>query len=369
MAEIPQSDCLERCTHPRTAETLIGHGRAERRLLEAYISGKMPHAWILSGEAGIGKATLAYRLARFMFKHPDISRIDPEGASLHVGPADPVFHRVSAQAHADLLIMRRAFNDKRGKLFTEIRAEDVRKSSRFFSTTSGEGGWRICIVDTADEMNLTAANALLKILEEPPRRALFLLISNTPHRLLPTIRSRCCNLAMSPLDVDGVRQVFENQIPAAERPSAADMAILTRLGQGSAGRALKLATSDGARIYRDIHKVMSALPGLDLAAAHILADDLTGRPRAAQFDLFFDLLGDWIAALVRSGLKRPSKEVLEGEGAIMQRLAPPEALAHWSALWEKVNHSLAQTRALNLDRKQLVLDTLFSLQETARKTA
>ncbi len=367
MADIPQSDCLEHCLHPRDAVRLVGHERAEKRLFDAYTSGKMPHAWILSGKPGIGKATLAYRLARFVFKNPDFSRINTTGASLHIAPEDPVFHRVSAQAHADLLIMRRAFNIKRGKLFTEIRAEDVRKSSRFFATTSGEGGWRICIVDTADEMNLTAANALLKILEEPPKRALFLLVSNAPHRLLPTIRSRCCNLAMTPLTGSEVRDVFESRIGEDERPSESDMAILTKLAQGSAGRALKLATSDGARIYRDIHGIMNALPELDLPGAHKLADDLTGRPRAAQFDLFFDLLEDWIASMVRLGLGQGGDEILEGEGAIMQRLARPDALAHWSALWEKTYQSLAQARALNLDRKQLVLDTLFSLEETARK--
>ncbi len=367
MSNIPRSDCIENCAHPRSAVDLIGHESAQKHLFEAYISGKMPHAWIISGEAGIGKATLAYRLARFIFKYPDIAKINMAAPDLHVDDDDPVFRRVNAQAHADLLVLRRGFNDKRKKLFTEIRAEDVRRTGRFFSQSSSEGGWRICILDTADEMNLTAANALLKILEEPPRQALFLILSNAPHRLLPTIRSRCCKLALAPLAEEQVRQVFEKHIGDAQRPADDDMAVLTRLSQGSPGRAIKLALSEGAAAYRNIHGIMSDLPRLDLAGAHSLATELAGAQRATQFNIFFDLLQDRIHAMVRGGLDMPQAEIIGGEGAVIQRLATPASLAHWSALWEKVNLSLARARALNLDRKQLVLETLFSLQETARK--
>ncbi len=367
MSDILLSDCIENCDHPRSSVDLIGHQSACKRLFEAYVSGKMPHAWIISGEAGIGKATLAYRLARFIFKYPDISTIKPGMSGLHVDVDDPVFRRVNAGAHADLLVLRREFNDKRKKLFTEIRAGDVRRTGRFFSQSASEGGWRICILDTADEMSLTAANALLKILEEPPRQALFLILSNTPHRLLPTIRSRCCKLSLAPLGEEDVRAVFEKHIADEYRPADADMAVLARLSNGSPGRAIRLALSDGAAAYRNIHGFMNALPGLDLVAAHALASDLGGAGRITQFNIFFDLLEDWIHAMVQGGLGMGGDEIIGGEGDIIRRLAPPESLAHWSTLWEKVNLSLARARALNLDRKQLVLDTLFSLQETARK--
>jgi DNA polymerase-3 subunit delta' len=187
--------------HPRDVHDLIGHAEAEQTMLDAYRAGRMPHAWLIGGPAGIGKATLAYRIARFALANPNASSPAVRSAtSLAVAADHPVAQRIAAQAHPDLLVLERALNDKTGKLFTVIRVEDVRRTVGFFGSTAGEGGWRVCIVDTADELQYPqAANALLKALEEPPTNALLLLVSHAPARLLPTIRSRCRRVMLRPL--------------------------------------------------------------------------------------------------------------------------------------------------------------------------
>lgn len=368
MSTEAQSDCLPLCRHPRETDTLLGQSEAESTMLEAYRSGKMHHAWILSGPRGIGKATLAYRAARFIFQNPDPALIRQDTTSLHVDAASPLFHRVAAQGHSDLLVIRRSFDQKRKKLRQDIRADEVRRTTRFFSRTSGEGGWRICIVDTANDMNLTAANALLKNLEEPPERALFMLISHAPHRLLPTIRSRCCSLPMPRLGDDDIRQIINEGPDEAVSGSAADMDMAVRLSGGRAGRAIELINNGGSDVYRDVFSLMKQMPDYSPEQALKLAARLTPIARQAQFDLFFDLLLNWIARMVRGSLTRFPPEITPGEQQIMRRLTASGNLASWSALWEKINQSLAESRVLNLDRKQLVLDTLFSIENSARNT-
>ncbi|PLX33872.1 MAG: hypothetical protein C0605_15410 [Hyphomicrobiales bacterium] len=363
----PQSDCLEGCRHPRENDSLLGQAAAEAHLLEAYRSGKMHHAWILSGPRGIGKATLAYRTARFIFQNPDPQEIAADMTSLHVDASSPLFHRVAARGHSDLLVIRRGYDQKRKKLRSEIRADEVRQTTRFFSRTSGEGGWRICIVDTANDMNPTAANALLKNLEEPPERALFLLISHAPHRLLPTIRSRCCSLPMPRLAEADIRHILTRELEG-EAGDGTDLDLAVRLSGGRAGRAIELLKNEGADVYRDIFGLMRQMPDINPELMLKLAGKLTPVARQAQFDLFFDLLLNWLWRMVRGGLTGFPDEIAPGEADIMRRLTASGELASWSALWEKVNQSFAEARVLNLDRKQLVLDTLFSIENTARET-
>src|SRR5476649_1397977 len=190
---------------PRETSALFGHAAAEHALLESYQSGLIPHAWLIGGPPGIGKATLAYRLARFVLAHPDPkSPAVQQAKSLAVDPDNPVARRVAAQAQGDLMVLERTINEQTGKLYTVIRVDDVRRSVPFFGSTAGEGGWRIAIVDAVDDLQREGANALLKVLEEPPARTLLLLISHAPGRELPTIRSRCRRLLLRPLAADDV---------------------------------------------------------------------------------------------------------------------------------------------------------------------
>src|SRR3954464_9268274 len=168
--------------HPRATGELFGHAEAEQTLLDAYRGGRIPHAWLIGGEAGIGKATLAYRMARFVLAHPDPKAPAVQAArSLALDPNHPVARQVAGQSHPDLLVLERTENDK-GTLRTEIVVAQTDRTVSFFGSTAGAGGWRVCIVDSTDELNLASANKLLKILEEPPERALFLLVSHAPGR-------------------------------------------------------------------------------------------------------------------------------------------------------------------------------------------
>src|SRR6186997_3381820 len=168
-----ESDIL----HPRQTGGLVGHADAEQLLLDSYRSGRMPHAWLIGGPHGIGKATLAYRLARFVLAHPDpIAQKVQSAVSLAVDLDHAVARRIANEAHPDVLTLERTLNDK-GKLRQDIAVEDVRRAVPFFGSTAGEGGWRVAIVDAVDELNDFGANALLKILEEPPQRSLLLLVS------------------------------------------------------------------------------------------------------------------------------------------------------------------------------------------------
>src|ERR1700749_754227 len=194
--EIVETDRLEGFAHPRETHRLIGQDEALARAARAIRGGRPPQAWLISGPPGIGKATLAYRIARYLLafgasaKGPeDLSVPEKDGAAL----------QVMAGAHPGLLVLKRAVNERTGKLMTVLSVDEVRKLSGFFGMTSGAGGWRVAIIDTADDMNDAAANALLKMLEEPPSNAMLLLLTNAPGRLLPTIRSRCQRLQLRPL--------------------------------------------------------------------------------------------------------------------------------------------------------------------------
>ena len=185
--------------HPRETSTLSGHREAEQALLNAYRGDRIPHAWLIGGAQGIGKATLAYRMARFVLAHRDALAAGVRRAeTLWVDPSNPVARHVAAGAHGGLLTLERSLNEK-GVMRTVITVDETRETISFFGSTAAVEGWRVCVVDTVDELNPNAANALLKVLEEPPRQSLFLLVSHAPARVLPTIQSRCRKLALRPL--------------------------------------------------------------------------------------------------------------------------------------------------------------------------
>src|SRR3984957_796570 len=234
----PQTSEDSETPHPRTTAVLFGHANAEAALIAAYRSGRIPHAFLIAGPKGIGKATLAYRLARFVLAHPDPAAPAVAAAtSLAVDPEHPVARRIAAQAQPDLLILERTANEK-GVLRQHIAVDDVRRSVAFFGSTAGEGGWRVAIVDAVDELNRSGANALLKVLEEPPQRTLLLLVSHSAARVLATLRSRCRILTLRPLgEADVAAAVAAATGAAAEDPHIAAAAAAA---DGSVERAFAL---------------------------------------------------------------------------------------------------------------------------------
>ncbi len=356
---------------PRANPNLFGHEAAERALRHLFDTCRLPHALLLSGLRGIGKATLAFRFARFVLAHGAAESApggmtDSTGADLGIAPESGVFRRVVAGGHADLLTVERAYDPRRHRLRGEIVVDDTRAIGTFLHLTPAEGGWRVVIVDGADEMNRNAANALLKVLEEPPRRALLLLVTHSPGRLLPTIRSRCRRFPMAALPAATVRQLLAHYRP--DLP-AAQADVLTRLAGGSIGRALDLAAAGGVELYRGVLALLSRERGIDPAALHAFADRLA-RGEAEQAyravaELVTHLLARTALAAVRGG-DAADPALPEDDAAVLQRLRGRAPAARWAELRDEIGHSFARTDALNLDRKQTILGAFFAIERTAR---
>ncbi len=332
--------------HPRDTLALVGQADAERGLLEAYRGSRMPHAWLIGGPVGIGKATLAYRMARFVLAHPDPSAAAVQQApSLAVAADHPVARRIAAQAQGDLLVLERTPGES-GALRTIITVDQVRRTVGFFGSTAGEGGWRVCIVDSADELQYPqASNALLKVLEEPPRRALMLLVSHAPGRLLPTIRSRCRRLSLSPLSATEVAQAAAVALGrSAEDPEIVRAAAAA---EGSAGQAVTLLGGTALAVRDQVTALLESLPALDAAALHALGDRLSRADNDA-FTAFVDAVRNWLSARLRA----------EGE---------PRRLAQVAEVWEKLNRTAREVEVFNLERKPMVFAVFGLLAETARR--
>lgn len=332
---------------PRETKDFFGHHAAEQTLLAGYQSGRLPHAWLIGGPPGIGKATLAYRFARFILAHPDPAAPDVQSASsLAIDPDHPVFRRVAAQGHRDLLVLERVINEKTGKLFTNIRVDDVRRTVSFFGSTAGEGGWRIAIVDSVDELESEGANALLKVLEEPPRRALLLLVSHAPGRELPTIRSRCRRLLLRPLDQSDVARAAA--AATAGSPEDADIGEAAAAAGGSVARALALVDEDASSLRRRLVELLGQLPDPDPRALHSLGDAL-GSSDPQVLATFLDLINGWLA------------DQLRDRGRTVPQLA---AL---STAWDKINSTARDVGDYNLERKPFVFSVFGTLADAARQ--
>jgi DNA polymerase-3 subunit delta' len=330
---------------PRETSVLYGHEEAERTLLESYQSTRIPHAWLIGGPPGIGKATLAYRLARFVLAHSDPAASAVQtAASLAVDPDDPVARRIAAQAQGDLLVLERTINEQTGKLYTVIRVDDVRRSVPFFGSTAGEGGWRIAIVDAVDDLQREGANALLKVLEEPPARTLLLLISHAPGRELPTIRSRCRRLLLRPLSAEDVARAIAAS--TGRDANEGDVKQAAAAADGSVGRALRFLDGPALALRQKVLELFAQLPNPDPRALHALGDALGGS-EPQTLHAFMDLVNGWLSSRLDS----------DPQASRMARVAQA---------WDKVNRAARDVETYNLERKPLVFTVFGLLADAAR---
>jgi DNA polymerase-3 subunit delta' len=351
-----------------SAERLIGHEAAEIAFLHALEAGRMPHAWLITGPKGVGKATLAFRMARVLLSTPARAPADagmfgeaPRMAvTMDMPMGHPVFRRVGELAHSDLRLLRRSLNDK-GKLRSEIVIEDVRAAIDFLRLTPAEGDWRVLIVDAADDLNRNAANALLKILEEPRPRTVLILVSHAPGRLLPTIRSRCRRLALSPLPEGVMGDALKARAPDL---AGEDLHLVTALAEGSLGHALTLIETDALALFREIARLLVQWPNADTAALHKLADRLGGRGAEREFEQGAELL-EWIGAQFLRNAALGGKIVRErypGEAELTRKWLGAAGLDRWLELWENVERLFARVLSVNLDRRQAWLTAWLALQ-------
>lgn len=349
---------------PAANPELLNQEAAEEVLLRAYNSGRLPHAWMLTGARGIGKATLAHRFARFLFAQQEeegggLFGEALEPASLYLDSEHPVFRRAVAGALSDLVILKKGLNDK-GRPEASIPIERVRKAVSFLNKTANEGGWRILLVDGAEDLNPSAANALLKELEEPGDRSLIMLISHAPGRLLPTLHSRCCHLALRPLPETTVERLLAQQspgLPPEERQA------LARLSEGSIGRALELNAEGGLQLLQGMTMLLQTLPRLEGGELHAFADKVAGGARDSRsFETLSDLLLWWLARMLRGGASQHfSDPVLEGETELMQRLLAHGGLEGWTELWEKWSAQLARADVTAANRRQMILGVFYDM--------
>ncbi|MCC6303691.1 MAG: DNA polymerase III subunit delta' [Rhodobacteraceae bacterium] len=365
-----EADRAEGTPHPRHAPALHGQGPAEAAFLAAHAGGRLPHGWLITGPRGVGKATLAWRIARFLLAAPaagddrGLLAPPPPPLSLDVAPDHPTARRVAALTEPRLKLLRRGWDDDRGRLRAVITVDEVRELLRFLALSAADGGRRVVIVDAADDLNPAAANALLKILEEPPEGAVLLLVSHQPAALLPTIRSRCRVLRCAPL---GSADLARALAGAGVEPPA-EMAALVELSRGSAGAAVALTAGEGLALYGRIVALFAGMPRLDRPAALALAETAGRDPRA--FELVLDLVETFLARLARTGAtgRPPAAEAAPGEARILARLAPDVAAARaWAARPPAFLARARAGRAVNLDPAALLVDMLLALNEGAAR--
>jgi len=362
--EYPEADRLLPFPHPRATRRLIGHDDVERSFAATFAAKRMHHAWLLAGPEGIGKATLAYRIARFLLAKPE--ERDQADLSLAVPDNSTAARQVLALSHPGLLLIRRTYDPKGKRFAASISVDEVRRLREFLTRTADAGSWRAVIVDAAEDLNTNAANALLKSLEEPPHRTVFLIVAAEPGRLLPTIRSRCRLLSLGALAGDDLRAAVAATLDAGgvAHPAKEDWPRLERLSAGSVRRFVQLASTGGLKLYEQVLSLVGALPRVDWAHAYALAEEAGAYGADAKIEAVFEHLLDLLSRLIRTGA---TGEGEAGELELAQRLISPGTIAAWAELWETIGREKSTALALNLDRKALVIDTIMRLEAIARR--
>lgn len=363
----PEPDRVPGAPHPRDTAQLLGQAAAVDSFLEAFSTDRLHHGWLLTGPQGVGKATLAWQIARFLLATPPrgndgLFGAPPPPVSLQIDPQHPVSRRMAAGAEPGLFVLRRPYDEKTKRLKAQITVDEARALKGFFALSAADGGHRVVIVDAADDLNVNAANALLKLLEEPPGRCTLLLVAHQPSRLLPTIRSRCRTLrvlALSPQDMTQALAQADITVDPAQALA------LTELADGSVGQAFRLLNLDGLSLYADLIALLGTLPRLDRPRALALAERLAGRGKDDQLELFLTLLDRALARLARTGAlgAPPAQQAAPNESTVLVRLSPsPAAARAWAQLAQNTMDRTRHARAVNVDPASLVLDALLKLE-------
>ena len=346
---------------PRLTRVLKGHAKPQADFLAALNSARMPHAWLLAGPKGVGKASFAYLAARLVLSGAAAS-------AMSTVPESDDAHLVEEGAHPDLFVLKREYNPKTQKFRGDIPVDAARDLKQSFNLSAGRSGWRVAIIDSIDDMNKNGVNALLKLIEEPPEKCLFLIVCHNPGRVLDTIRSRCRMLSFNALDEGDLQSIVHERLEGSDPNEVAASAFLA---QGSAGYALMLCEEGGFDLYRDMVGVLETAPQLDVEKLHALAGRFGARAAPEQFAIFCFLLSGWLHRYVRfASTGAGFQPVFEGEEALVNRLLNDGlGVEPFVALWEKVEQDSRAVSALNLDKKQAVLEWMTGFADASRKRA
>ncbi len=348
----PESDVLDGALAPRKNKTLFGHQAAEAAFLEAYKADRLPHAWLIGGRPGVGKATFAWRIARFLAAHPDPRLPAVQRArDLYVDPDAKAAHLIDSMSAPDIFLLRREWNHqaKPPRHYTEIRVEDARRALHMFHHNAAGGGWRVCIVDPADELNKSSANALLKMVEEPPAKALFLILAHQPGRLLPTIRSRCRKLMLQPLTPADIVRAIEAQGEGFSKFGKAEIEKAAQRADGSVREAIRILARQGAASQRLTEDLLRGLPKIDWGGVQKLIDAVARPTAGNEYDAFVETVFVWLDARVKEAA---------GQG--------PRRLAPLAEAWDRIGKSVRETEIYNLDKRALILGVFEDLGAATR---
>lgn len=350
---------------PRENPDLVGHETVEKLILADFNAGRMPHAVILAGQEGIGKATLAYRLARFLLSQGQDTGVSLFGdaapvESLYLSPDHPVFRRVASGGHADLLTIEREFDEKKGRFKNEISVDAARAVAPFLRKTAAEGGWRVVIVDGAEYLNNNSQNALLKILEEPPEKTVLILTTAQPGGFLPTIRSRCRMLSMDSLSEKNLHALLDKYAPGLSNDQKQ---TLSRLAEGSIGRALQFESEDGVALYKSLLTHVSTLPHLDMLAVNDMAEKIGKYGAEKSYETAREILLNWCARLVKYEARgQIVPDILPGDGDIFRKIQASYPPRHFLSVFDKLSQLFLQVENYNLDKRQAILGAFQALQ-------
>ena len=363
----PEADRLDDFPHPRECKNLFGHRTAIASVLESAAQDQVHHAWIIAGPEGIGKATFAYRLAKYLLSFRD--EREGGGDGLQVQPSSVANRQVLTLSHPGLMAIRRSYDIKNKRFPTAITVDDVRRLKDFLTHKATGGNWRIVVVDRADEMNINAANALLKSLEEPPTRTVFLLIVNELGRMLPTIRSRCRLLHLQPLNDDDLIDAAMQSVNESGGIAIDRNALLQLLptAMGSVRRLLSLATGDGAAVEKSVtdfyNSILSTNPW---SGWHLTAEKYASAQMQTSYELFLQLMLERMANLIKARVGGSSSEM---DQRLANTIIPAEAVTRWVELWEQLQRERQRVKTLNLDKTQFLLDTMARIRKVSTATA
>ncbi len=363
----PEADRLGDWPHPRETHEFFGHEAGEAVLAGAMASGRLHHAWLLTGEEGIGKATLAYRAARFLLAQDE--ELPPQAASLALPDDHKTARQVAHLSHPGLIVVRRAW-DTAGKKFRQsIAIDDIRQLRHFLQRTAATP-WRAVVIDAADNLNANSANALLKSLEEPPLRTVFLVIANAPGRLLPTIRSRCRTLRLEPLSPGALKSAVAAACRRSGRdmPDEAQLSKLLALAKGSPRRVLQLLDGGGLALFELLLAILASLPRMDRAALHRLIA-LTSGHNSEAHGMAFDLLEETLSEAMHRCVTGQQPDSSFPQMARFASGMAAGSLADWAAVWETVREMRGEAERLNLDKAALTLTVFEQIERTARQAA
>ena len=364
------SDKIAGAPHPMLANEIIGHSSQKLSFLSSFASNRLPQCWLLAGDMGIGKASFAWLIAKFLLTtkyQPADLKVDLNESNINsiLEPlSGSTLNRIVSGSEQRVYIVRRGYNEKRKAFFKNISIEDVRKLQSYCSLSIADGGKRIIIIDTADDLNKSSSNALLKLLEEPPKNTIFLLISHQPNLLVPTLKSRCQKLSFSNLDQTDLGAVL-TAIGCKIEPS--DQVSLSILSKGSAGAACRLLNSNCINLYSDILNISSSLPNLNTNKILQLSQNYFAKAKPGEFEIFLEMMQHFFSRLCKTGaMQKPVlPSVTENEAKIMKNLCPNLKSAHlWS---EAANITLAKLNKgylLNIDIESLILDAFIYLEKS-----